>query len=84
MEEKVPEWWQQTTGGQTGQMKTSTVKWYNDSTKLMLSAFIWPVLIYGLYKTDLISKRNKQIGLAVIVILFLLAGLLDSNNQSTQ
>ena len=72
MQEKIPEWWQQTTGGPTGQINTETNKWYNDWTRLLLSLLFWPLFVYGMYKTILVKKKNKQIMLAIVTCLFII------------
>ena len=46
-------------------------KWYNDKFKLALSILLWPLLIYGIYKTALINKKTKQIIAGVLCCLLL-------------
>lgn len=43
-------------------------KWYNDKLKLGLSLIIWPVFVYGVYKTSLINKSIKYVIYAFFVL----------------
>lgn len=36
-------------------------KWYNNNNKLSLSMLFWPAFIYGMYKTNLVKRKTKQI-----------------------
>lgn len=48
-------------------------KWYNDKLKLGLSILIWPVMVYGIYKSSLLKKNAKILIAIVVVTLCLLA-----------
>ncbi|PZF72586.1 hypothetical protein [Taibaiella soli] len=66
MEQQNKTWWQQ-----AAVEPAVKEKWYNDKFKLGLSVLLWPVLLYGLYKTDLISNKSKWIfGSLIAVIVF--------------
>jgi hypothetical protein len=58
-------------------------KWYNNKVKLGLSILFWPALAYGLYKTDLLDKRKKQI-IGSIAIFILIMGALKNGGSSIQ
>lgn len=58
-------------------------KWYNNKFKLGLSILFWPALAYGLYKTDLLDKRKKQV-IGSIVIFILIMGALKNGSNSIQ
>ena len=47
-------------------------KWYNDKLKLALSIVMWPVAIYGFFKTSLLNKKAKKIIVLVAGALFIL------------
>ena len=49
------------------------MKWYNNQTKLWLSILLWPLFVYGLYKTKLYPKKTKQIIAGVSVLLLLIS-----------
>lgn len=36
-------------------------KWYNKGVWMCLSLLFWPLFVYGLFKTELISKKSKKI-----------------------
>lgn len=49
-------------------------KWYNNKSKLISSILFWPVLVYGIYKTDLISRKVKQLLAGTTILLFFMIG----------
>lgn len=58
-----------------------TEKWYNNKTKLISSILFWPVLIYGIYKTDQINKKTKQLlAVASLLLLFMIAKRKDNDS----
>jgi hypothetical protein len=70
--ENKKEWWEQATiGDQNKDSDGNKMKWYNQQSKLWWSIIIWPVGIYGVYKTDLIKKEYK----IALLVLCLLGGI---------
>ena len=57
--------------------KTNKTKWYNKAGWLWLSILFWPLLVYGLYKTEIMSKKTKKIILISFLSLGLLGGILN-------
>ncbi|OQP50281.1 hypothetical protein A4H97_00075 [Niastella yeongjuensis] len=51
------------------------VPWFNNKTKLALSLLLWPLFLYGLYQTELVSKRGKWLIVGGIFLLCLLGKL---------
>lgn len=50
-------------------------KWYNDKTKLWLSLLIWPAFLYGAYKTQVLSKKTKNIIVSVFIFILIMGAL---------
>lgn len=55
-------------------MQTSQTpnKWYNHKLKLALSLLIWPLFIYGVYKSSLLSKNFKYAIYGFVALIFLM------------
>jgi hypothetical protein len=65
----------------TNQSEPDMSKWYNDKITLWLSILLWPVFLYGAYKTQVLSKKTKNIiGCAFIFILIM--GALNKKGSS--
>jgi hypothetical protein len=59
-----------------------TNKWYNEKNKLWLSILFWPLFVYGVIKTEALTKKTKRIILGCIIAFFLLA--IVSGNKYNQ
>jgi hypothetical protein len=81
MEQKKPEWWQQT-GASNNAIAPQADKWYNNSAKLLLSVLFWPLFLYGWYKTALVTKKTKQILFAVLIG-FAIIGAFSHNDKAS-
>lgn len=53
-------------------------KWYNNKLKLGLSILFWPILAYGIYKTDLIEQKTKKI-IAVAFMVLMILGIFNGD-----
>lgn len=75
-------WWETATAADNNKdIHGNTVPWYNQQSKLFLSILIWPIWLYGMYKTDLISKSSKNRWAIVIVLIFLLGLILQNMSE---
>jgi hypothetical protein len=77
-------WWEQATAADQNKDTSGTkIPWYNQKSKLGLSIFIWPLWLYGLYKTDLYSQKTKMTWVIGVLILFAIISTIDILTRNT-
>lgn len=71
-------WWEQATAADQSKDTSGTkIPWYNQKSKLGLSILIWPLWLYGLYKTDLYTTKTKMTWVIGVLILFAIVSMID-------
>jgi hypothetical protein len=73
-------WWE-TASDDKKDSSGNSIAWYNKQSVLFLSIFIWPVFLYGLYKTELITRKTKMRGVIVIAILFVILVIISAASE---
>lgn len=64
-------------------MSEEKVKWYNTKTKMRLSLLFPPLFIYGVYKTDTMTRKEKKVLLGIIIFFVVAVNLMDDGPITT-
>lgn len=75
-------WWEQATAADNNKdVAGNKVAWYNQKSKLGASILLWPLWLYGMYKTELYTRKTKVRWVAAILVLAAIYALIATISE---